>query len=207
MAWVKRVDHVTYAVAQGMIEKWAWYHIEIEGGRLVHRIDDVSPDSPDSSMKLWCIDYDTFGIALVEGIDRKKKSQVTAFAEKHGDHTVQHVAYDTGDLEGFLRHLTQFGAHSRDRIFTRNDGFGILRQVFCKGYASQDPAEMSFPEYVERPQKEGDGEASKITFSQDAGKTFYSQIETAREAHDHSTLIDFSKMPPDWQPPEEQPNR
>ena len=142
MAWVKRVDHVTYAVAQGMIEKWAWYHIEIEGGRLVHRIDDVSPDSPDSSMKLWCIDYDTFGIALVEGIDRKKKSQVTAFAEKHGDHTVQHVAYDTGDLEGFLRHLTQFGAHSRGQNLyaqrrVRDSETGLLQRI-CQSGPSRD---------------------------------------------------------------------
>jgi len=207
MAWIKRVDHVTYAVAKGMIEKWAWYHIEVEGGKLVQRIDDVNPDSPESSMKLWCIDYETFGIALVEGIDRAKESQVTAFVEKHGDHTVQHVAYDTGDLNGFLEHLGKYDAHPRGEIFTRNDGFGSLRQIFCKGYAQQDAAEMSFPEYVERPKRGQDFSDVKITFSQEAGKTFYQQIEDAREAGDQSTLIDFSKIPPGWEPPDPRPNQ
>lgn len=207
MSWVKRVDHITYAVAGGMIEKWAWYHITVEGGQLVHRIDDVAADSPESSMKLWCIDFGTFGIALVEGIDRAKKSQVTAFVERHGDHTVQHVAYDTGDLEGFLSHMKEYNASPRGEVFIRNDGFGILKQIFCKGYAEQDAAEMSFPEYVERPKKTEDFSDAKITFSQQAGKVFYEQIERARETKDQSTLIDFDKMPKGWEPPPPKPNQ
>ena len=43
--WLKKVDHITYAVSD--IRKWAWYHIEIEGGELINRIDDVMPDNPD----------------------------------------------------------------------------------------------------------------------------------------------------------------
>lgn len=35
-------------------------------------------------MKLWCINFGQFGIALVEGIDRAKISQVTKFVRKHG---------------------------------------------------------------------------------------------------------------------------
>jgi hypothetical protein len=206
MQWVKRVDHVAYAIAKGMIEKWAWYHIEVEGGTLVTRIDDVDPDNKDSSMKIWCVDYGSFGIALVEGIDRAKVSQVTAFVDKHGDHTVQHVAYDTGDLEKFLVHMQGLGVNPRGEIFVRNDGFGILKQIFCKGYAEQDAAEMSFPEYVSRPKKEEDFSDAKITFSSAAGKTFYNQIEKAREEEDKSTLIDFSRIPDDWEVPEPKPN-
>lgn len=85
---VRGVDHVTYAVAAGMLEKWAWYHIEVEGGHLLARYDDVTPDNPNSSMRLWCIGYESFWIALIEGIDRAKKSQVTVFVEKHGDHSI-----------------------------------------------------------------------------------------------------------------------
>ena len=69
---LKKVDHITYACARGTIEKWAWFHIEVEGGALINRIDDVRPEDPDSSMKIWCIDYGEFGIALIEGIDRRK---------------------------------------------------------------------------------------------------------------------------------------
>lgn len=203
--WVKRVDHVAYAIAEGMIEKWAWYHIEVEGGVLVTRIDDVDPENPDSSMKIWCIDFGNFGLALVEGIDRAKKSQVTAFVEKHGDHSVQHVAYDVGDLYGFLEFAQGYGVNIRGDIFTRNDGFGILKQLFAKGYDAQDAAEMSFPEYVERPKSDEKFTDTQITFSQEAGKKFYNEIEEARETGDMSTLLDFSAMPSDWQVPNVQP--
>src|SRR4051812_34339256 len=103
MSYIKKVDHITYACAAGKIEKWAWFHIEVEGGTLINRIDDVRPGDPDSSMKIWCIDYGDFGVALIEGIDRAKKSQVTKFVDRHGDHACQHVAYDTYDLEKFSR--------------------------------------------------------------------------------------------------------
>jgi len=206
MAWLKRIDHVTYACAKGMLEKWAWYHIEVEGGKLVTKIDDTDPSNQDSSMKIWCVDFGTFGIALVEGIDRKKKSQVTAYVDAHGDHAVQHVAFDTGNLDGFLKHLQNYDVYPRGETFTRNDGFGMLKQVFCKGYDELDPAEASFPEYVERPKKKEDFSDAKITFSQAAGKTFYQQIEEARERNDRSKFIDFSKvMPNDWRPPQPAP--
>ena len=45
----------------------------------------VRPDDPDDSMKIWCIDYGEFGVALIEGIDRAKQSQVSSFVERHGD--------------------------------------------------------------------------------------------------------------------------
>ena len=110
---LKKVDHITYACAHGQIEKWAWFHIEVEGGTLINRIDDVRPDDPGSSMKIWCIDYGEFGVALIEGIDRAEKSQVTAFTDRHGDHSVQHVAYDTHDLEKFIEHLKAMGGDPR----------------------------------------------------------------------------------------------
>ena len=60
-----------------------------------------------------------------------------------------------------------------------------------------------FPEYVERPRLDADGVA--ITFSQDAGKGFYDQIEDAIEAEDTSPFFDFSSMPDDWKVPEARP--
>ncbi len=132
MSHLKKVDHITYACEQGTIERWAWFHIEVEGGTLINRIDDVRPDDPDSSMKIWCIDYGDFGVALIEGIDRAKKSQVTKFAEAHGDHACQHVAYDTHDLDAFVDHLQRMGGTPRGQVLVRNDGFGVLKQMFAR---------------------------------------------------------------------------
>jgi hypothetical protein len=203
MSFLRKVDHITYACARGTIEKWAWFHTEVEGGRLIERIDDVRPHDPESSMKLWCIDFGEFGIALVEGIDRRKKSQVTKFVERHGDHSCQHVAFDCHDLERFRQHLLALGGHPRGRVLVRNDGFGLLKQMFAKGYAEGDAAEATFPEYVERPREGADG--VHITFSETAGRGFYEQIEDAIESGDEEPLIDFSRMPENWSAPAARP--
>lgn len=207
MSYLKKVDHVTYACAPGTIEKWAWFHIEVEGGLLITRIDDVRPDDPDSSMKLWCIDHGEFGIALIEGIDRRKKSQVTTFVELHGDHACQHVAFDCHDLEAFQRHLTAMGGRPRGATLERNDGFGLLKQMFAKGYAGGDAAAASFPEYVQRPAAGRGTDDVSITFSNEAGRGFYDQIEDAVAARDDEPLIDFAKMPKDWKVPKPSPHR
>ncbi len=201
MPHLKKVDHITYACEAGAIERWAWFHIEVEGGTLINRIDDVRPDDPESSMKLWCIDYGEFGVALIEGIDREKKSQVTKFVEKHGDHSCQHVAYDTHDLEKFQAHMKAMGGTPRGETLVRNDGFGVLKQMFARGYAEGDAAEASFPEYVQRPNVTDSPEDVAITFAQETGKGFYDQIEDAVAAGDEEPFFDFSRMPTDWAVP------
>lgn len=202
-ALLRNVDHVTYACAKGQIKKWAWYHIEVEKGTLTTRIDDVRPDDPSSSMMIWCIDYGAFGIALVEGIDRARESQVTTFVNRHGDHSVQHVAYDTGNLDAFRDRVESFGGKFRGETLVRHDGFGLLKQVFARGYQEGSAAEESFPEYVQRPRSKGETGSLAITFSQGAGKGFYAQIEQAVDEKDDIALIDFERvMPMGWPVPE-----
>lgn len=201
MSHLKKVDHVTYACAQGQIEKWAWFHIEVEGGTLINRIDDVRPDDPDSSMKIWCIDFGEFGVALIEGIDRAKQSQVTKFVEVHGDHSCQHVAYDTHDLDEFVDHLHSMGGTPRGEVLVRNDGFGLLKQMFARGYAEGDAAENSFPEYCQRPSPTDSAQDVAITFAEETGKGFYDQIEDAVAAGDEAPFFDFAAMPDDWEVP------
>jgi len=204
MTHLKKIDHVTYACAQGMIERWAWFHIEVEGGRLINRIDDVRPGDKESSMKIWCIDYGEFGIALIEGIDRSQKSQVTKFVDVHGDHSCQHIAYDTHDLEAFTSRLKSMGGTPRGETLVRHDGFGILKQMFARGYEEGDAATASFPEYVQRPDLDADNDVA-ITFAEETGKGFYDQIEDAVAAGDEAPFFDFNAMPNDWVVPEPQP--
>ncbi|MEM7338704.1 MAG: hypothetical protein AAF467_08655 [Actinomycetota bacterium] len=202
---LKKVDHITYACAEGTIERWAWFHIEVEGGTLINRIDDVRPGDPESSMKIWCIDYGEFGVALIEGIDRSKTSQVTTFVERHGDHSVQHVAFDTGDLDGFVAHMKALGGTPRGDVLIRHDGFGVLKQMFARGYEQGDAAAASFPEYVERPSVDGDHTEVAITFAEETGKGFYDQIEDAVASGDEAPFFDFDRMPQDWKVPEATP--
>lgn len=195
---LKRVDHVSYACELGSIERWAWFHIEVEGGTLINRIDDVRPDDPESSMKIWAIDYGEFGVALIEGIDRAKKSQVTKFVDAHGDHSVQHVAYDTHDLEAFTAHIKSMGGTPRGQTLVRNDGFGVLKQMFARGYSAGDAAETGFPEYCQRPSLDDSPEEVAITFAEETGKGFYDQIEEAVAEGDEAPFFDFKAMPAGW---------
>ena len=201
--YLKKIDHVAYACAKGTIEKWAWFHIEVEGGTLIKRIDDATPNGT-SSMKIWCIDYGEFGVALIEGIDREEKSQVSSFVEKHGDHSCQHVAYDTYDLDAFIDHMKSLGGHPRGGVLVQDDGFGILKQMFAKGYATGHAGEATFPEYCQRPQTGAEAKEVEITFSDLAGGQFYSEVQNAIEEGDTEPFFNFDKMPADWQVPPEQ---
>ncbi|MFT7473308.1 MAG: hypothetical protein ACI81L_000223 [Verrucomicrobiales bacterium] len=204
MSHLKRIDHITYACKQGSIEKWAWFHIEVEGGRLINRIDDVRQDDPNDSMKIWCIDFGEFGVALIEGIDRAKTSQVTAFVDRHGDHSVQHVAYDTHSLADFQAHMKSMGGTPRGETLVRNDGFGVLKQMFARGYEEGSADVSTFPEYVERPNS-FDADDVSITFAEETGKGFYDQVAEAVESGDLEPFFDFSRMPNDWEVPEATP--
>ena len=200
MPHLKGIDHITFACATGMIKKWAWFHIEVEGGTLIYRSDDIRPADPDSSMKLWCIDFGSFGVALIEGIDRASKSQVTTFVERHGDHSVQHIAFQVNDLEQFQNHFESMGGRARGPMLERVDGFGFVKQVFARGYSTGNAAEASFPEYVERPRVDSIQRA-QITFDGKAGRGFYDQIEDAIANNDLEPSFSFSKMPTNWQLP------
>jgi 4-hydroxyphenylpyruvate dioxygenase-like putative hemolysin len=191
MAMLRRVDHVTYAVAPGTIERWAHLHARLGGGEIVSRIDDVRPNDRQSSMKLWCVRFADFGVALVEGIDRDGESQVSAFVRAHGDHCIQHVAYAVDDLDTYLVELDAMGIKMRGSPVTRNDGFGPVKQVFTKGLSPGDPAEASFLEFVERP-RGADGEVAQLTFSADVGRAFYDQIEHARATNDEEPFAPFA---------------
>ena len=202
---LKKVDHITYACASGQIERWAWFHIEVEGGTLINRIDDVRPDDSGSSMKIWCIDFGDFGVALIEGIDRAEKSQVTKFTDRHGDHAVQHVAFDTHDLEKYIEHMQRLGGHPRGEMLVRNDGFGMLKQLFARGYEEGDAGEASFPEYCQRPARSDTAEEVAITFAEETGKGFYDQVQAAIKEGDEAPFFDFSHMPLHWEVPEPTP--
>jgi hypothetical protein len=152
-------------------------------------------------MMLWTIDFGSFGIALAAGIDRSERSHVSEFFEKHGDHSVQHIAIDVGNLEGFLEHTAPYGMRPIGEIQVRDDdGFGPLKQLFAPGYHDRDnPSRVGFDEYVERPAKT-ESVTDKITFSGQVGTNLYRQAQQAMTNDDRRSMLDFSLVPADWQP-------
>ncbi len=201
---LKRVDHVTYAVTPETIEHVAAFWVKELGGTLVLKNDDVRPDDPSDSMMLWGIvlnqgvPEEELGIALVAGIDRDQVSQVTRFVQNKGPNIVQHVAYDVGEMDSFRKYFEgEFGANLLSETLVVPDGFGgYVRQVFGRGYESGNAAEVGFPEFVERLSGGGKG------FTNAAGEGLYEKVKRVSETGDDTPIVDFSRMPSDWHPPQ-----
>ena len=201
---LKRVDHVTYAVTPETIEQVAAFWVKELGGTLVLKNDDVRPDDPSDSMMLWGIvlnkgiPKEELGIALVAGIDREQVSQVTRFVQNKGPNVVQHVAYDVGEMDSFRKYFEgEFGANLLSETLVVPDGFGgYVRQVFGRGYESGNAAEVGFPEFVERLSGSGKG------FTNAAGEGLYEKVKRISETGDDTPIVDFSRMPSDWEPPQ-----
>ena len=83
----------------------------------------------------------------------------------------------------------------------RHDGFGVLEQLFARGYEAGDADEVPFPEYVQRPDV-GAGDDVEITFAAETGNGFYAQIADAVAGRDVAPFFDFSAMPQHWTVPE-----
>ena len=84
-----------------------------------------------------------------------------------------------------------------------NDGFGILKQMLARGYASGHAGEATFPEYCQRPRNATEEQEVNITFSNEAGEGFYQQVQDAIDEGDEAPFFDFSQMPEDWAVPVE----
>ena len=88
-------------------------------------------------------------------------------------------------------------------VLVQDDGFGILKQMFAKGYASGHAGEATFPEYCERPRTDDEAKEVEITFSDKAGGEFYKQVQDAIDDGDTQPFFDFSHMPANWEVPAE----
>lgn len=205
---LRKVDHVTCVVRQDTIRQWAWFYIDVLGGALSLRMDDTNPTG-DSSMMVWTIDFEDFGIALIAGIDRKEKSHVTAFVEKHGDHSFQHVAFQVPNLDAFCERLSTFGVKFLGETLSRRDASGrYTKQVFGNPFHDGENSSLvGFYEFVERPGRVNDetGEADgapEISFSERAGALLYQQAQSVMAEDQRGRMTRFSKMPPNWVVPE-----
>lgn len=196
--WIRTVDHITYVVRPDTIRKWAWYYTEVLGGKFTNRIDDADPLGK-SSMMLWEIDFGSFAIALVAGIDREEKSHVTVFAEKHGDRTVQHIAFRAAweNLDGLKDHLEHFSARFQNQLLARQEGRGFVKQIFLWPVDDLvNPAESSFDELQRRPRSN-----SPITFDEDVAAKLYQFAQELMCRDERAPMIDWLLMPKDWEPP------
>lgn len=190
---LRNVDHITLAVQS--VENAARFFCGVLGGEL-EKTEDVDPLNPNSSMKLWTANFGTFGIALVEGINRGEASHVSIFTKKRGNGTIQHPAFEVGsDLLSFCSYGRAEGMRFRGQVITRRDERGMVQQIFGKSYTNEfEVSARQYPEFMHRVQP---GEAFNV--SKDAGRLLAEELEKARALNDPETLIDFT-VPDEWDP-------
>ena len=82
-------------------------------------------------------------------------------------------------------------------ILKRPEGSGFVKQIFgWPVHENDNPSRASFDEFQARPSAD-----AQITFS---GKTAAELYEAAQELHnsdERQSMIDWSLMPDDWEPP------
>lgn len=181
------VDHTTYAVRD--IELWRGVYVDLWGFREIHYTADANPDGS-SSMRLYGLECGNERIALVSPINRSSISHVHHFLERHGDHSVQHVAIAVSNLEAFVEDMKCKQFKFLGNIKVRTDLFGPIKQIFAKRFdAHLTPAEGPFYEFVERPKDMESGLAE--FFSSTVAGELYEDVENDI-AHDNGEpFIDF----------------
>lgn len=185
MAKTKLADFIVgtdhFAIPVRDIEFWKNEYVNNMGGVLFHETPDAYPRGA-SSMHLCGVLLGGVSIALIAGIDRTEKSQVTKFVERFGDHSFQHIAIRVNEIEKFVELAQKSGYRFLSGIHEREDQFGPVKQVFaCKFDPTLPADEAPFYEFVERPQ-EGETFKSGDSFSDDFARELYKDVEHAPEA-------------------------
>jgi hypothetical protein len=171
------LDHVAVAVKD--IFKWKVMYLSM-GARVFYETSDASPQGA-SSMKLCGVKLGEYSIALIEGINREEISQVSAYVEKHGDHSFQHIAVAVDNIYAFVEWASENHFHFLGPVQDRKDAFGDVKQVFARKFDKDlPPDEAPFYEFVERPNQAGKF-ISADSFSDDFAKEFFLQIEGAQK--------------------------
>jgi hypothetical protein len=181
------LDHVAVAVKN--IALWKKMYLLL-GAHIFYETNDASPNGA-SSMKLCGVKIGEYSIALIEGIDRGEISQVSAFVEKHGDHSFQHIAVAVNDIDAFVRWGTKNHFQFLGPIQESKDAFGDVKQVFARKFDKNiSPDEAPFYEFVERPNQTGRF-VSADSFKDEFAKEFFLEIERAQKKHEDAIFFDI----------------
>ncbi|MBI4118190.1 MAG: hypothetical protein HY455_01445 [Parcubacteria group bacterium] len=183
------VDHVAIAVMQETFDSWKGVWTKIFGGRVFYDIADANPGGS-SSMRLCGIKAGNLSIALIAGIDREEKSQVTKYVERHGDHSIQHIAVAIKNIAAFLDESRERGVGFLGELLQRQDPWGgEIKQIFGYPFDERLPSdEAPFFEFVERPQV-GSTFSSGDSFSSDFARDLYHDVEEAAREEHHGVFI------------------
>lgn len=160
------IDHLAIAVRH--IDRWVEHYQSFWGFETVytpHGRKEGLIEGKESAMRTFALRRGGWTVALVEGVDRERTSQVTTYTETHGDHSPHHAALLCRNLENTVESLLAKGVQFRlskplsspsesltaHHIIHRGEDYGgPLLQCFTKPFDRKEGKGGFFFELIER---------------------------------------------------------
>ena len=177
------VDHITLCVKNLAATKFLFTHIL--GFDVIWSAQDVGSEK--SSMDTVVVQRGAAKIALMQGRNKERKSQICEFVETYGE-GVQHIALEVDDIEAVCREWEHHGVRFSGDIKDGRDGFGPLRQRFTY------PLFPGCGLFLELTQRQHGTEESK-TFVRATVESLYRDIERDQIKGVARTIIDYETLP------------
>ncbi|MFB6350174.1 MAG: hypothetical protein ABEK29_00060 [Bradymonadaceae bacterium] len=176
----------------------------LTGGDVKYRAPDVAGDDPEakSSMKTAAIALgdtdehpDAAYMAPVEGIDGEEQSQVNHFIEQTGE-CFQHIALriEGGPIDEY-RELTEKLGVNYITPLLYDEGDNLLQMFTGSLFRSSNPAAGPF---IEINQRMDMTDKDREHFNHQTVQGLYSSIENLQLEDEQNWIIDFDKIPEDW---------
>ena len=107
-------------------------------------------------MRTFALQRGGWTVALVEGVDRKRISQVSTYVEMHGNHSVHHAALLTKNLEGAVESLLARGIQFRlSRILSLPSDLITAKHILHRGEDYGGPLLQCFTKPFEKKNRRG----------------------------------------------------
>ena len=177
------IDHITLCVKNLAATEFLFTHIL--GFHVIWSAQDVGSDK--SSMDTVVVQRGDAKIALMQGRNKERRSQICEFIDKYGE-GVQHIALEVDDIEEVCREWESRGVRFSGDTKDGRDGFGPLRQRFTYPL---------FPEcgvFLELTQRQHGQEESK-TFVRATVEALYKDIERDQSRGVKRTIVDYETLP------------
>ncbi len=177
------IDHITLCVKN--LAATEYLFTQILGFQVIWSAQDVGSDK--SSMDTVVVQRGHAKIALMQGRNKERKSQICEFIDKYGE-GVQHIAFEVDDIDSVCREWETHGVRFSGDIKDGRDGFGPLKQRFTYPL---------FPDcglFLELTQRQHGQEESK-TFVRATVESLYKDIERDQLKGVTRTIIDYETLP------------
>jgi methylmalonyl-CoA/ethylmalonyl-CoA epimerase len=176
-------DHITLCVKNLAAAESLF--TTVLGFNVIWSAQDVGSDK--SSMDTVVVQRGDAKIALMQGRNKERRSQICEFIDKYGE-GVQHIAIEVDDIDAVCHEWEAHGVRFCGDVKNGRDGFGPLKQRFTY------PLFPGCGVFLELTQRQHGQEESK-TFVRATVEALYRDIERDQSRGVEKTIVDYETLP------------